>query len=115
MLAISEQKRDEMFRYFFLLGSIALVLLAVAGTVCYFVYPVFESHTATAYDLYPALTVGCAVAILALSLMSFLPSLVVFINKKITPFGRGTWGVVMTIITILGIILYIVPLLLSGA
>ncbi len=114
-MKISEQNRDKLFRYFFLLGSFALVALAVIGTVCYYIYPVFDNYTATAYELYPTVVIVCSVIILFLSLLTFLPSLFVFLGKNITPFSRGTWGVVMTIIALLGVIAYIVPLLLSGA
>ncbi len=108
---ISPKLRDDLFRYCFLFGSLALIVLATVGITCYYTFEVFPE---TAYQLYPAATIACSVLVGFLALLTFLPSLMVFTNKTIGPFKRGVWGVVMTAIAILGVILYIVPLLLSS-
>ena len=110
MLQINPQKRDRFFRYCFLIGSVASILLVMIGVICYYLYPVFPE---TAAALYPDVVLGSSIAIGILALLTLIPGLVVFL-KPVTPFQRAVWGVVFVIIVCLGVFIYIAPLLMAG-
>lgn len=112
MFNISIEKKDQIFRVCFVLGTVGMFILAIVGVVCYFTLDVFPG---TAYYHEPSVVIGCSIAILALSGLSLLPSLWVYLHKDLPYFSRSVWGVVMVIMACLEIILYIVPLLMAGA